>query len=99
MSIGKDKWLHMFGCMALAIVIGVFTNPMVGFASATVIGAMKEARDTKTVTAILNRLFGWMGFKFESGTPSWDDFVADVAGAILGSIFVWGNEAMKGITQ
>ena len=69
----KDKKLHLLAGLALSILAGLFVYPLVGLATAAVIGALKEI------------VWDWL---LKKGTPEFLDFVATVAGGVLGAVIL-----------
>ncbi len=65
----KDKKLHILAGLALAIIAGLLFCPLIGLATAAVVGALKEI------------VWDWL---LKKGTPELLDFVATVAGGVLG---------------
>lgn len=65
----KDKQKHLLAGLALAIIAGLLFCPRIGLAAAAVIGALKEI------------VWDWF---FRKGTPELLDFVATVAGGVVG---------------
>ena len=65
----KDKKLHLLAGLALAIIAGLLFCPIVGLAAAAVVGALKEI------------IWDWL---LKKGTPELLDFVATVAGGVIG---------------
>ena len=68
-KIGRDKIKHFFAGLAIAIVAGLSFCPLIGLATAAVIGALKEI------------VWDWL---LKKGTPEFLDFVATVAGGVIG---------------
>jgi hypothetical protein len=68
-AIPKDKKLHLLAGLALSILAGLFVYPMFGLLTAAVVGALKEI------------VWDWL---LKKGTPEWWDFVATVAGGVIG---------------
>ena len=60
-------------CLALSILAGLLFCPIVGLATAAVIGALKEI------------IWDWL---LKKGTPEFLDFVATVAGGVLGAVIL-----------
>ena len=71
--IAKDKKLHLLAGLALSLVAGLLFCPLIGLAAAAVIGAFKEI------------VWDWL---LEKGTPEFLDFVATVAGGVLGAVIL-----------
>lgn len=69
----EDKQKHILAGMALAIIAGLLFCPRIGLATAAVIGALKEI----IWDLLLKR-----------GTPELLDFVATVAGGVMGYILL-----------
>ena len=67
--IAKDKKLHLLAGLALSILAGLFVYPLIGLATAAVVGALKEI------------IWDWL---LKKGTPELLDFVATVAGGVIG---------------
>ena len=65
----KDKQKHLLAGLALAIIAGLLFCPRIGLATAAVIGALKEI------------VWDWL---LKKGTPEFLDFVATVAGGVIG---------------
>ena len=65
----KDKQKHLLAGLALAIIAGLLICPRIGLATAAVIGALKEI------------VWDWL---LKKGTPEFLDFVATVAGGVIG---------------
>lgn len=65
----KDKKLHILAGIALAIIAGLLFCPIVGLVTAAVVGALKEI------------IWDWL---LKKGTPEFLDFVATVAGGVVG---------------
>ena len=61
----KDKLKHLLAGLAIAIMAGLLFCPLVGLATAAVVGALKEI------------IWDWL---LKKGTPELLDFVATVAG-------------------
>ncbi len=71
--IPKDKKLHLLAGLALSILAGLLFCPIVGLATAAVVGALKEI------------IWDWL---LKKGTPEFLDFVATVAGGVLGAVIL-----------
>jgi hypothetical protein len=71
--IPKDKKLHLLVGLALSILAGLLFCPIVGLATAAVVGALKEI------------IWDWL---LKKGTPELLDFVATVAGGALGAVIL-----------
>ena len=69
----KDKKLHILAGIALAIIAGLLFCPLIGLATAAVVGALKEI------------IWDWL---LKKGTPELLDFVATVAGGVLGAVIL-----------
>ena len=67
--IAKDKKLHILAGLALSLLAGLLFCPIVGLAIAAVVGALKET------------IWDWL---LKKGTPELLDFVATVAGGVIG---------------
>jgi hypothetical protein len=67
----KDKKLHLLAGLALSILAGLFVYPLIGLATVAVVGALKEV------------IWDWL---LKKGTPEFLDFVATVAGGVLGAV-------------
>ena len=67
--IPKDKKLHILVGLALSILAGLFAYPMFGLLIAAAVGALKEI------------IWDWL---LKKGTPELLDFVATVAGGVIG---------------
>ena len=65
----KDKQLHLLAGLALSLLAGLLFCPIVGLATAAVVGALKEI------------VWDWL---LKKGTPELLDFVATVAGGVIG---------------
>jgi len=79
MKIAKDKWQHFTVCVIVAAIIATivantcalsFPSCVAGFLGATACGIGKEYGDSRA----------------HGNTWSWDDIVADVAGAAVGCL-------------
>lgn len=70
----KDKWLHFLAGMSIAPAVGVLWGALAGLAAAFIIGAAKEL--------IWDLLL-------KKGTPEWWDFIATVAGGLIGSLLIY----------
>ena len=69
----KDKSLHLLAGLTLAIITWLLFYPLIGLATAAVVGALKEIiRD-------------WL---LKRGTPEFLDFAATVAGGVLGAVIL-----------
>jgi hypothetical protein len=69
----KDKTLHLLAGLALSILAGLLICPLIGLATAVVVGALKEI------------IWDWL---LKKGTPEFLDFVATVAGGVLGTVIL-----------
>jgi uncharacterized membrane protein len=69
--IAKDKKLHLLAGLALSLLAGLLFCPLIGLAIAAVVGALKET------------IWDWL---LKKGTPELLDFVATVAGGVLGAV-------------
>ena len=69
----KDKLKHAIAGVALFIVAGLFVYPLIGLATAAVVGALKEI------------IWDWL---LKKGTPELLDFVATVLGGVLGAVIL-----------
>jgi uncharacterized membrane protein len=65
----QDKKKHIYAGLALSILVGLLFCPTVGLAIAAVVGALKET------------IWDWL---LKKGTPELLDFVATVAGGVIG---------------
>ena len=65
----KDKKLHIYAGLALSLVAGLLFCPLIGLATAAVIGALKET------------IWDWW---WKRGTPEWWDFWCTVLGGMAG---------------
>ncbi len=66
----QDKQKHLLAGLALSILAGLFVYPLIGLVTAAVVGALKEI------------VWDWL---LKKGTPELLDFVATVAGGVLGA--------------
>ena len=73
MSVPKDKVMHFCAGLALSILAGLLLCPLIGLATAAVVGALKEI------------IWDWL---LKKGTPELLDFVATVAGGVLGAVIL-----------
>ena len=71
--IAKDKKLHLLAGLALSILAGLLICPLIGLAAAAVVGALKEI------------VWDWL---LKKGTPELLDFVATMAGGVLGTVIL-----------
>ena len=69
----KDKQKHLLTGLALAIIAGLLFCPLVGLVTAAVVGALKEI------------IWDWL---LKKGTPEPLDFVATVAGGVIGYLLL-----------
>ena len=69
----KDKWEHLLAGLALSLLAGLLFCPLIGLATAAVVGALKEI------------IWDWL---LKKGTPELLDFVATVAGGVLGAVIL-----------
>ena len=69
----SDKIKHLLAGLALSILAGLLFCPRIGLAAAAVIGAFKEIA------------WDWL---LKKGTPELLDFVATVAGGVLGAVIL-----------
>jgi hypothetical protein len=69
----RDKSLHLLAGLALSLLAGLLFCPRIGLAAAAVIGALKEI------------VWDWL---LKKGTPEPLDFVATVAGGVIGYVLV-----------
>jgi len=67
----KDKWKHLLVGLVLSLLAGLLFCPIVGLATAAVVGTLKEI------------IWDWL---LKKGTPEFLDFVATVAGGALGAV-------------
>lgn len=72
-AISKDKQKHLLAGLALSILAGLSFCPLIGLATAAVVGALKEI------------IWDWL---LKKGTPELLDFVATVAGGVLGAVIL-----------
>ena len=73
MRVPKDKAMHFCAGLALSILAGLLYTPFWGLATAAVVGALKEI------------IWDWL---LKKGTPELLDFVATVAGGVLGAVIL-----------
>ena len=73
MRVPKDKAMHFCAGLALSILAGLFAYPMFGLLIAAAVGALKEI------------VWDWL---LKKGTPELLDFVATVAGGVLGAVIL-----------
>ncbi len=69
----QDKKKHLLAGLALAIIAGLLFCPLVGLVTAAVVGALKEI------------IWDWL---LKKGTPEFLDFVATVAGGVIGYLLL-----------
>ena len=69
----QDKKKHVYAGLALSLLMGILLCPLVGLATAAVVGALKEI------------IWDWL---LKKGTPEFLDFVATVAGGALGAVIL-----------
>ena len=72
-NIQVDKQKHLLAGLALAIIAGLLFCPLIGLATAAVVGALKEI------------VWDWL---LKKGTPELLDFVATVAGGAIGYLLL-----------
>ena len=72
-AIPKDKQKHFLAGLALSLLAGLLFCPIVGLATAAVVGALKEI------------IWDWL---LKKGTPEFLDFVATVLGGVLGAVIL-----------
>ena len=72
-AISKDKQKHLLAGLALSILAGLLFCPLIGLATVAVVGALKEI------------IWDWL---LKKGTPEFLDFVATVAGGVLGAVIL-----------
>jgi len=72
-AIPKDKQKHFLAGLALSLLAGLLFCPIVGLATAAVVGALKEI------------IWDWL---LKKGTPELLDFVATVLGGALGAVIL-----------
>jgi hypothetical protein len=65
----QDKKKHIYAGLALSILVGLLFCPLAGLVTAAVVGALKEI------------VWDWL---LKKGTPELLDFVATVAGGVIG---------------
>ena len=69
----RDKKKHFWAGLALSLLAGLLFCPLTGLAAAAVVGALKEI------------IWDWL---LKKGTPEFLDFVATVAGGVLGAVIL-----------
>ncbi len=69
----QDKKKHVYAGLALSLVAGLLLSPKWGLIVAAVIGALKEI------------IWEWL---LKKGTPEFMDFVATVAGGVIGYVLI-----------
>ena len=65
----KDKQKHLLAGLALSLLAGLLFCPLIGLATAAVVGAFKEI------------VWDWL---LKKGAPELLDFLATVAGGVIG---------------
>ena len=73
MKLRADKLKHFSAGLALSLAAGLFVYPLIGLATAAVVGALKEI------------IWDWL---LKKGTPEFLDFVATMAGGVLGAVIL-----------
>ncbi len=73
MRLQKDKVMHFCAGLALSLLAGLFVSPMFGLLIAAAVGALKEI------------IWDWL---LKKGTPELLDFVATVAGGVIGYLLL-----------
>jgi len=68
-----DKKKHTYAGLALSILAGLLFCPLIGLVTAAVVGALKEI------------IWDWL---LKKGTPEFMDFVATVAGGVIGYVLI-----------
>lgn len=71
--LAPDKKKHIQAGLAISFVAGLFFTPMWGFIIASLVGALKEI------------IWDWL---LKKGTPEFLDFVATVAGGVIGCVLI-----------
>ncbi|HZK23914.1 MAG TPA: hypothetical protein VFC74_00830 [Oscillospiraceae bacterium] len=69
----KDKQKHLLAGLALSTLAGLLFCPLVGLVTAAAVGALKEI------------IWDWL---LKKGTPEFLDFVATVAGGVIGCVLI-----------
>ena len=69
----QDKKKHIYAGLALSLSVGLFLSPLLGLLTATIVGALKEI------------IWDWW---WKRGTPEFMDFVATVAGGVIGCVLI-----------
>ena len=65
----QDKLKHLLAGIGISLVFGVQFSPLIGLITAAIVGALKEI------------IWDWL---LKKGTPELLDFVATVAGGVIG---------------
>ena len=73
MKLRADKLKHFSAGLALSLLAGLLFCPIVGLATAVMVGALKEV------------IWDWL---LKKGTPEFLDFVATVLGGALGAVIL-----------
>ena len=69
----QDKLRHLLAGMGISLVFGARFSPLIGLITAAIVGALKEI------------IWDWL---LKKGTPEFLDFVATVAGGVLGAVIL-----------
>ena len=69
----QDKLKHLLAGIGISLVFGVQFSPLIGLITAAIVGALKEI------------IWDWL---LKKGTPEFLDFVATVAGGVLGAVIL-----------
>lgn len=69
----QDKKKHIYAGLALSLLAGLSFCPLIGLATAAVVGALKEI------------MWDWL---LKRGTPEWLDFWATVGGGAVGFLLL-----------
>ena len=69
----QDKLKHLLAGIGISLVFGVQFLPLIGLITAAIVGALKEI------------IWDWL---LKKGTPELLDFVATVAGGVLGAVIL-----------
>ena len=69
----QDKLKHLLAGIGISLVFGVQFSPLIGLITAAIVGALKEI------------IWDWL---LKKGTPELLDFVATVAGGVLGAVIL-----------
>ena len=69
----QDKLKHLLAGIGISLVFGVQFSPLIGLIAAAIVGALKEI------------IWDWL---LKKGTPELLDFVATVAGGVLGAVIL-----------